>query len=86
VRTAAHVTNRSHKNVKPAPRQRAGQHEYMVGANANWMPNAAANGDRASVDAVMDGLQRAGARLVRTWAFNRHMPAGPGAYNATELA
>lgn len=35
----------------------AAAYEYLVGANAHWMPTAAATGDTGSVDAALDGLQ-----------------------------
>lgn len=39
-------------------------YEYLVGANAHWMPSIAAFGDTASVDAVLDGLQVQGGMRV----------------------
>ncbi|KAI8467365.1 MAG: hypothetical protein J3K34DRAFT_395113 [Monoraphidium minutum] len=71
----------------PAPQPAAGAaaDEYLVGANAYWMPAAASWGDTKSVDTVLDSLQRLGVRLVRTWAFNENMPSAPGVYSEAEL-
>ncbi|GBF90310.1 Mannan endo-1,4-beta-mannosidase [Raphidocelis subcapitata] len=63
----------------------AAAYEYMVGANAYWMPFQATAGDTGNVDTVLDSLQRLGVRLVRTWAFGPDIPYAPGKYSEDSL-
>ncbi|KAF8063729.1 MAN4 [Scenedesmus sp. PABB004] len=57
---------------------------HFMGANAYWMPSSAAAGDTGAVDSVLDGLQRLGLTVVRTWAFGDGFPAAPGEYDEAQ--
>ncbi|KAI8465905.1 MAG: glycoside hydrolase superfamily [Monoraphidium minutum] len=64
---------------------RAAAYEYLVGANAHWMPSSASHNEEGNVDIALDGLQRLGVKLLRTWAFDLNSPSAPGTYADNEL-
>ncbi|GBF90309.1 mannan endo-1,4-beta-mannosidase [Raphidocelis subcapitata] len=56
---------------------RAAASDYLVGANAYWLPTYGVDPN--------DAAKRLGVRLVRAWAFGPDMPYAPGKYSEDAL-